>query len=142
LYECNYEKGGIKYKTISKVRLFTDVSTGDVKAKVTTKTYGIDFDSKSGKKRKLLLDNEPSVDLVDINYKVKTRGIVTNYETDFRKLHVINGVTTVYEKDNPISIPVKNVTLNAIRLDGGRILQAAKSTKIANTYFFYDYDYE
>ncbi|HHL2498441.1 TPA: MARTX multifunctional-autoprocessing repeats-in-toxin holotoxin RtxA [Yersinia enterocolitica] len=133
LYQHSYYHDGDYYKALTKVYLFQDKKTGDVKAKKTTTI--LSFDGKSSGWRRTSENGANLSDLVDINYNIKVTKIKTEYSGALSKEWFSRGGTRLKYGDE-LLLKKDNLTLNAIKLSDGNSLSAIKSTGKPGAYYF------
>ncbi|HDL7823281.1 TPA: MARTX multifunctional-autoprocessing repeats-in-toxin holotoxin RtxA [Yersinia enterocolitica] len=138
LYEHRYYYDGYYSKALTKVYLFQDEKTGDVKTKKTTTTFS--FDSISNRWRKTYMNDSNLNNLVDINYNFKATKIKNEYSCELPKKW-FGGDSILLKYENELLLKKDNLTLNAIKLSDGNSLSAIKSTGKPGAYYFVSRNY-
>ncbi|HDL7751218.1 TPA: MARTX multifunctional-autoprocessing repeats-in-toxin holotoxin RtxA [Yersinia enterocolitica] len=138
LYEHRYYHDGFYSKALTKVYLFQDEKTGDVKTKKTTTTFS--FDSISNRWRRTYIKGSNLNDLVDINYNFKATKIKNEYSCELPK-EWFGGDSILLKYEDELLLKKDNLTLNAIKLSDGNSLSAIKSTGKPGAYYFVSRNY-
>lgn len=133
LYEHRYYHDGYFSKALTKVYLFQDKKTGDIKTKKTTTIFS--FDSISNHWRRTFGGGTSLNDLVDINYNVKATKIKSEYSSELPK-EWFGGDSILLKYEDELVLKKDNLTLNAIKLSDGNSLSAIKSTGKPGAYYF------
>lgn len=138
LYEHRYYHDGYYSKALTKVYLFQDEKTGDIKTKKTTTIFS--FDSISNRWRRTSGKGSNLNDLVDINYNVKATKIKSEYSCELPK-EWFGGDSILLKYEDELVLKKDNLTLNAIKLSDGNSLSAIKSTGKPGAYYFVSRNY-
>ncbi|MDN0107035.1 MARTX multifunctional-autoprocessing repeats-in-toxin holotoxin RtxA [Yersinia rochesterensis] len=138
LYVHRYHHAGDDFKALTKVYLFQDKKTGDVKTKKTTTIFS--FDIISNRWYRTSGDGYGLNDLVDINYNFKATKIKNEYSGELSK-EWFGGDSILLKYKNELLLKKDNLTLNAIKLSDGNSLSAIKSTGKPGAYYFVSRDY-
>lgn len=138
LYEHWYYHDGYYSKAFTKVYLFQDEKTGDIKTKKTTTIFS--FDSISNRWRRTSGNGSNFNDLVDINYNVKATKIKSEYSSELPK-EWLGGDSILLKYEDELVLKKDNLTLNAIKLSDGNSLSAIKSTGKPGAYYFVSRNY-
>lgn len=138
LYEHRYYHDGYYSKALTKVYLFQDEKTGDIKTKKTTTIFS--FDSISNRWRRTSGKGSDLNDLVDINYNVKATKIKSEYSCELPK-EWFGGDSILLKYEDELVLKKDNLTLNAIKLSDGNSLSAIKSTGKSGAYYFVSRNY-
>ncbi|CFR10266.1 MARTX multifunctional-autoprocessing repeats-in-toxin holotoxin RtxA [Yersinia kristensenii] len=138
LYEHRYYHDGYYSKALTKVYLFQDEKTGDIKTKKTTTIFS--FDSISNRWRRTSGKGPNLNDLVDINYNVKATKIKSEYSCELPK-EWFGGDSILLKYEDELVLKKDNLTLNAIKLSDGNSLSAIKSTGKPGAYYFVSRNY-
>ncbi|HEN3479328.1 TPA: MARTX multifunctional-autoprocessing repeats-in-toxin holotoxin RtxA [Yersinia enterocolitica] len=138
LYEHRYYHDGFYSKALTKVYLFQDEKTGDVKTKKTTTTFS--FDSISNRWRRTYIKGSNLNYLVDINYNFKATKIKNEYSCELPK-EWFGGDSILLKYEDELLLKKDNLTLNAIKLSDGNSLSAIKSTGKPGAYYFVSRNY-
>ncbi|MFM1035656.1 MARTX multifunctional-autoprocessing repeats-in-toxin holotoxin RtxA [Yersinia enterocolitica] len=133
LYEHKYYHNKFSAKALTKVYLFQDEKTGDIKTKNTTTIFFLDV--KANRWREINDSEYDLNNLVDINYKVKATEIKNEYSCELPRER-LNGDSILLKYEDELLLKEDNLTLNAIKLSDGNTLSAVKSTgKPGSSYF-------
>lgn len=138
LYEHWYYHDGYYSKAFTKLYLFQDEKTGDIKTKKTTTIFS--FDSISNRWRRTSGNGSNFNDLVDINYNVKATKIKSEYSSELPK-EWLGGDSILLKYEDELVLKKDNLTLNAIKLSDGNSLSAIKSTGKPGAYYFVSRNY-
>ncbi|HGF6568042.1 TPA: MARTX multifunctional-autoprocessing repeats-in-toxin holotoxin RtxA, partial [Yersinia enterocolitica] len=133
LYEHKYNHDGYTCKALTKVYLFQDEKTGDVKTKKTT-TISV-FDRVTKHWHRTSEYNNGHNYLVDIDYNFKATKIKTKYSGEVPKKW-LGGDSILLKYEDELLLKKDNLTLNAIKLSDGNLLSAIKSTGKPGVYYF------
>ncbi len=133
LYEHKYNHDGYTCKALTKVYLFQDEKTGDVKTKKTT-TISV-FDRVTNHWHRTSYYNNGHNYLVDIDYNFKATKIKTKYSGELPKKW-LGGDSILLKYEDELLLKKDNLTLNAIKLSDGNLLSAIKSTGKPGVYYF------
>lgn len=133
LYEHKYNHDGYTCKALTKVYLFQDEKTGDVKTKKTT-TISV-FDRVTNHWHRTSYYNNGHNYLVDIDYNFKATKIKTKYSGELPKKW-LGGDSILLKYEDELLLKKDNLTLNAIKLSDGNLLSAIKSTGKPGAYYF------
>ncbi|HFP3027900.1 TPA: MARTX multifunctional-autoprocessing repeats-in-toxin holotoxin RtxA [Yersinia enterocolitica] len=133
LYEHKYNHDGYTCKALTKVYLFQDEKTGDVKTKKTT-TISV-FDRVTNHWHRTSEYSNGHNYLVDIDYNFKATKIKTKYSGEVPKKW-LGGDSILLKYEDELLLKKDNLTLNAIKLSDGNLLSAIKSTGKPGVYYF------
>lgn len=133
LYEHKYNHDGYTCKALTKVYLFQDEKTGDVKTKKTT-TISV-FDRVTNHWHRTSEYSNGHNYLVDIDYNFKATKIKTKYSGELPKKW-LGGDSILLKYEDELLLKKDNLTLNAIKLSDGNLLSAIKSTGKPGAYYF------
>ncbi|CNC98924.1 RtxA repeat [Yersinia enterocolitica] len=133
LYEHKYYHNKFSAKALTKVYLFQDEKTGDIKTKNTTTIFFLDV--KANRWREINDSEYDLNNLVDINYKVKATEIKNEYSCELPR-EWLGGDSILLKYEDKLLLKKDNLTLNAIKLSDGNSLSAIKSIGKPGSYYF------